>query len=305
MKKSLLSIAAAAVALCANAQAEEVFIDAESIDFASIEEGQVVAESDNVTMRLPYSDTYKSAALAGSTDPYNYIAVNGVEYKAVTGMTGTGNPGNPSLDDAASSGCVYQFDINKDGYLVVFGKFTTNKNYWVWEGLAGQGATAVAYTFGMNYGDEKIVFSMPADEDGYINESAEDIDRYCNMTSRTTQKIISIYTNGEDTSTSVNGLGVLVFPVYADAENYLVSAQGSKLTCDGGVFLTEEPTQIALVSAENGTKDLIGTYTTGVSNISVDKTFNENAPVYNVMGQRVAKDTKGILIQNGRKFINK
>jgi hypothetical protein len=305
MKKSLLSLAAVVVALGASAQAEEVFIDAESIDFDAIVEGQTIAESDNVVMSLPYADTYKSAALAGSSDPYNYIAVNGVEYKAVTGMTGTGNPGSPSLDDAASSGCVYQFDVKKDGYLVVFGKFTTNKNYWVWEGLSGESPYAVAYTLGMNYNDEKIVFSMPADADGYIDETAEDIDRYCNMTSRITQKVISIYTNGEDTATSVNGLGVLVFPVYADAEHYLVSGQGTKLTCDGGVFVTEKPTQIALVSAENGVKDLIGTYNSGVSNISVDNVYNENAPVYNVMGQRVAKDTKGILIQNGRKFINK
>jgi hypothetical protein len=304
MKKSLLSLAAVAVALGANAEAEGVFMDADAIDFGSIVAGQVVAESANVTMSLPYVDTYKSAALAGSSDPYNIISVNGVDYTAVSGMTGNSNPTSPSLDDAASGGCVYQFDVKADGYLVVFGKFTTNKNYWVWEGLSGQGARAVAYTLGMNYNDDAIVFSMPADVDGYIDETAADIDRYCNMTSRATQKVISIYTNGEDTSTSVNGLGVLVFPVYADAEHYLVSAQGSKLTCDGGVFLTEEPTEITL-KGESGSKSLIGEGGAGVSNISVDKVYDENAPVYNVMGQRVAKDTKGILIQNGRKFINK
>jgi hypothetical protein len=306
MKKSLLSLAAAVVALGASAQAEEVFVDVESLDFDSFVEGQVVAQSDNVTMLLPYADTYKSAALAGSSDPYNTIAVNGVEYRAVSGITGSTNPASPSLKDAASGGCVFQFDVKKDGYLVVFGKFTTNKNYWVWEGLSGQGATAVAYTLGMNYGDDKIVFSMPADADGYIDQTAADIDLYCNLTGDgTTRKPIYIYTNGEDDSTSKNGLGVLVFPVWADAESYLVSAQGSKLSCDGAVFTTEEPSQIALVGAETGVKDLIGTYNSGVSNISVDKVYDENAPVYNVMGQRVAKDTKGILIQNGRKFINK
>jgi hypothetical protein len=306
MKKSLLSLAAVVVALGANAQAEEVFIDADALDLEAVAlGGETIAESDNVVLSLPYADTYKTAALAGSSDPYNYIAVNGIEYKAVTGLTGNTNPTNPTINEAASGGCVFQFDVKKDGYLVVFCKFTTNKNYYVWEGLYGESPSAVAYTLGMNYNDEKIVFSMPADADGYIDVTAADIDRYVNTASGTTQKVISIYTNGEDTATSTNGLGVLVFPVYADAEHYLVSAQGSKVSCDGGVFVTEEPTQIALVGAETGVKDLIGTYNSGVSNISVDKVYDENAPVYNVMGQRVAKDTKGILIQNGRKFINK
>jgi len=53
MKKSLLSLAAAVVALGASAQAEEVFVDVESLDFDSFVEGQVVAQSDNVTMLLP------------------------------------------------------------------------------------------------------------------------------------------------------------------------------------------------------------------------------------------------------------
>jgi len=42
----------------------------------------------------------------------------------------------------------------------------------------------------------------------------------------------------------------------------------------------------------------------GISNITTD-TLNENAPIYNLAGQRVSKDAKGILIQNGKKFVNK
>jgi len=44
--------------------------------------------------------------------------------------------------------------------------------------------------------------------------------------------------------------------------------------------------------------------TSGINNPTVN-VLNENAPVYNLAGQRVSKDAKGILIQNGRKFINK
>ena len=44
--------------------------------------------------------------------------------------------------------------------------------------------------------------------------------------------------------------------------------------------------------------------TSGINAPTVEE-LDENAPVYNLAGQRVSKGTKGILIQNGKKFINK
>ena len=44
--------------------------------------------------------------------------------------------------------------------------------------------------------------------------------------------------------------------------------------------------------------------TNGISEIAAEKT-DANAPVYNLAGQRVSKNAKGILIQNGKKFIAK
>lgn len=46
------------------------------------------------------------------------------------------------------------------------------------------------------------------------------------------------------------------------------------------------------------------TGSTGISDITAEEA-NENAPVYNLAGQRVNKNAKGILIQNGKKFIKK
>ena len=43
----------------------------------------------------------------------------------------------------------------------------------------------------------------------------------------------------------------------------------------------------------------------GIENVTVESELDENAPVYNLAGQRVSKDTKGILIRNGKKFINR
>lgn len=43
---------------------------------------------------------------------------------------------------------------------------------------------------------------------------------------------------------------------------------------------------------------------TGISAVEVEDAADD-APIYNLQGQRVTKDTKGILIQNGKKFVNK
>ena len=49
-------------------------------------------------------------------------------------------------------------------------------------------------------------------------------------------------------------------------------------------------------------EDEIGT---GINNVTVDEELDENAPVYNLAGQRVSKDAKGIVIQNGKKYIRR
>ena len=49
--------------------------------------------------------------------------------------------------------------------------------------------------------------------------------------------------------------------------------------------------------------------TTGIKSVTTvtteDQELDPDAPVYNLSGQRVTKSTKGILIQNGKKFVNK
>lgn len=44
--------------------------------------------------------------------------------------------------------------------------------------------------------------------------------------------------------------------------------------------------------------------TTGISNINASEAANEGA-TFNLLGQKVANDAKGIVIKNGKKFINK
>ena len=45
---------------------------------------------------------------------------------------------------------------------------------------------------------------------------------------------------------------------------------------------------------------------TGISEVATDEQkFDENAPMYNIMGMKVAKGTKGLIIQNGKKYVVK
>jgi hypothetical protein len=51
-------------------------------------------------------------------------------------------------------------------------------------------------------------------------------------------------------------------------------------------------------------KDLIST-TTGISSIRKASTLTKEAPRYNLSGQRVSDSYKGIVIQNGHKYVVK
>ncbi len=98
-------------------------------------------------------------------------------------------------------------------------------------------------------------------------------------------------------TTTSNGLGVIAFPVYEGAY-YNVNACGSKITCDGFVFVPgAEEDPLATIAA---TKD----ESTAIKNIAIDE-LDTNAPIYNLQGQRVGEGYKGICIQNGKKFIVK
>lgn len=65
--------------------------------------------------------------------------------------------------------------------------------------------------------------------------------------------------------------------------------------------------RVVLLQGNAKLSDVDVPITTGIKNVNVDNNvkFDANAPVYNLNGQRVSKNTKGILIQNGKKFINK
>lgn len=44
---------------------------------------------------------------------------------------------------------------------------------------------------------------------------------------------------------------------------------------------------------------------TGINSVEGVNGVDKNAPMYNIAGQRVGRDYKGIIIQNGRKIIRR
>lgn len=78
-------------------------------------------------------------------------------------------------------------------------------------------------------------------------------------------------------------------------ETYTLEADADelKLGRDGNTG-----TNITVLKVVRGTSS-------GITNITTEDKADPNAPVYNLAGQRVSKNTKGVLIQNGKKFINK
>jgi len=263
MKKFLLSAAALMAAMSMNAQVESAFIDADNV-FAGIEEtkwtddkgkeqsgypveaGHVLCASDNVTMKIAYQENGKITALAGENDNAKTVTIGGVTYKATKGVTGNQNP-TASITEASTNGFVIQFDVKKDGYIYAICKLSSNKPYYVWEGKAGEGEALVAYSLTMHMLDEttpigaELNYTLPADADGYFDASAADADKYTDGTAlRWPEKIVL---GAEAADVKKNGLGIIKFPVYADAETYLLHATGSKVSIDGFVF---SPTELEM-----------------------------------------------------------
>ena len=318
MKKLFTFAAMVAITMSASAQTESAFLDAEALlgaDAAatpvSVNAETVFCSTSNVTMKAAWGDTYKIVSLTAETDAANKVIIDGVTYDMPTGTHGQTNP-NPSdlKNGGQNSGAVFKFDVKADGVLYVFGKLTGNKSYYVWGGdVKNAQGKPVAYTMQaqpVKGVDHPVGYTLPGDALGYYVIG----NGYDNGTAMATASLcVDVYNNkpwGAEVTDPTkswgtiwikdagNALGVIAFPVYKDAATYFVNACGSKITCNGFVFVPGVTTIGNISFAGAGT---------GINGITVDGADNANAPVYNLAGQRVSKDAKGILIQNGKKFI--
>lgn len=85
---------------------------------------------------------------------------------------------------------------------------------------------------------------------------------------------------------------------HLDAYNDLSTLEGANnKTVKGIVSMFKGNYQITIISIDT---------TTGIDSLNAEnKTINDNAPMYNLAGQHVDKTYKGVVIQNGKKFIKR
>ena len=98
----------------------------------------------------------------------------------------------------------------------------------------------------------------------------------------------------------INGLGVIVFPVYKDCK-YAINANGSKMTLAGIAFSDADDVTI---NTTDGTAIYTGGGTTAIQSAKVITVAADGA-IYNLAGQKVGASYKGIVIKDGKKFIQK
>lgn len=257
MKKNLLCAALFMGALCANAQVEVAVTDGSNVaglnetTAEAVTAGTAFGSSESITVSAAYDDTYKivSCAFQG----YESITVNGTTATFANGVQGQTNPSGQSLSADAStpptSGAVMQIDVKKDGYIVVASKLSSNKEYYVWEGDANS-AMPVAYSLYMDWSAAALAttptleYTVPADADGYMDFTAADIDKYLNGAKIAWPEKIVL---GKDaTDVKKNGVGAIVFPVYAEAGTYLVQAAGSKISVPVVLFSENPITELKI-----------------------------------------------------------
>lgn len=307
MKKVLLFAMALVATMSVNAQVEIVAIDDDAVarlfpgeptvaqkdktDLTNwpLAAGTTILSTESVVCTNLFSDEYGYAKTGLSK---NNVTVNGNDFGSVSGIQGSVNgPGTAASEGAfPTTGCLWHFVPNKDGFLYVIHKASANKNYVVFEEKF------------------RIPYIFASENGGYdlntIEGATETVDGITNIAEGyaigQAQAII-----GEDGKGA--GTCVIKFPVY-EGLGYDVLATGSKMTLAGFVFDTTGDATIALtldegenVILQNG--QLPGGDPTGIN--SVKAAAENDGAIYNIAGQRVANDYKGLVIKNGKKVVIK
>lgn len=171
-----------------------------------------------------------------------------------------------------AKGVYWKFDTKAKGTLkiAIFGNKNANPTYIVDEATK-QPLAPANVDVAIFYQNTGFVY------EGNVDEGTA---KYLNIGKMADDYVLQ-HTNGVTQNRPV--LGYLSFPVEAGKSYYLFNTKS----------------QIGLY----GFEFTAGGEQTGISDVTVNAGVDKNAPIYNLAGQRVGKDAKGILIQNGRKII--
>ena len=310
MKKVFLL---AAVAFATSANAQVVQFDAEGKlgltgDVAPVSANTELGSNEAIDAYIAFDDSYKASNI--KNNDYNVVKIGGNEVQTKGGMQGNTNPkdieGNSPAGAAGSettpakgpsapvSGCVYGLKAKADGIVYVIAKLSSNKNYTVFEDGAAIGYKAAMEANNAAFPDSKLFVEVKGE--GEFNLVTTAIDQ-----------LEHIATGDPESAIKVNGLGVIWFPVY-NGGTYLFNACGSKASVSGMYFATAEQDVVVEGTDSEAPKDAFTIYTAGgadgIANVAATAKA-ENARMFNLAGQEVGKNFKGIVVVNGKKFMNK
>ena len=252
----------------------------------------------------------------GADDTYK---PNEVEFNAGADLKGGLQGGtNPKDEDAGIpdktlkapvSGAFFVWEAKQNGFLYAISKVSSHKSYTVFEE-----GTAIGYKFGAQ-GDAETklgaTYQFELKGEGEYNERKEAIEW-------AEQEYLKVAdpdfyaSNWEDKTADdgtvskswikigKDGLGVIVFPVVKDCK-YIFNACGSKLRLGGIAFSAADDLTI---KTTDGVTVYTGGGETAIQGAKV-VTVNANGAIYNLAGQKVGASYKGIVIKDGKKFIQK
>ena len=294
MKKILLSAVALVAAMSMNAQVFQVNGEAQGLtsEVSDVAAGKEWGAIDGaVDITNAFATQHK--VVDCKNNDYIKVLIDGNEILTSGGVQGNDNPkdadgNNPALTlKPAVSGAVIQLDAKKDGWIYIVAKLSTNKQYMVFEE-----GSAIGYKIAMEVKDDRISSSV-------LNLEIKGEGEYNNIPEGTqVQWVIKEYLNDTEAATAGNGLGVLYFPVAKDCK-YLAHATGSKISWSGIYFSENEAASIK-VAKEDGTEFSILADPASVNTIKADA---QNGAIFNVAGQKVGANYKGLVIKNGKKTI--
>ena len=205
--------------------------------------GTVLASTDNVTMTIAFDDSYKTVTDNGpilNESNFCIYTINGENFNAATdmGLQGSANPtdangGTPSSTLAPPvSGCVYEFDVKKDGYLYIFAKLSSSQPYTIFkEGKARD----YSYAQGTTTLDNTLSYTLKGNSEGYLTDAV-----------LTPQEYDARYGNAYNRAS----MGVVKVKVYADCK-YLFNANGSKATVLGYALSNDGVDTIEITDGES------------------------------------------------------
>jgi hypothetical protein len=284
MKKNLL-LWAVAMFSGATAFAQAVVINGEALGLTSnltkVAAGTAIGSNDGIELSFAFDDSYKVSNL--KANDYTSFIFNGDSIPTSYGVQGNANPADESgqapnkLLGAPVSGTVLQLNAKQDGYVVVWGKLTSNKSYTVFKNGQAIGYRLVMQTNSVGLIDVEVA-----------GEGADNV-----VTTAPINTPIALFNGG---ATAENGLGVIYFPVSAHA-TYLVNACGGKLTTGGAYFSATDDINVAIAGEGKESIQLLKAADSETSISSITSVAHvASIQMYNVSGQEISGLAKGVNI---------